>query len=48
MSFVGSLYNEKAPFYKQLVEKLRSAGDHYTVGYLEAIIEAQLDVYKRQ
>ena len=41
ISFVGALYNEKHHFFERLCSKL----DPYTIGYLEALIMAQTDIY---
>lgn len=41
VSFVGALYNEKHNFFERLCAKL----DPHTVGYLEAVVLAQTDVY---
>lgn len=41
ISFVGSLYTERIPYYERMLPKLRP----YTVGYLEALIRAQLQIY---
>ncbi len=41
VSFVGSLYNEKHNFFERLKEK----ADEYTIGYLEGVMNAQMQVY---
>lgn len=41
ISFIGSLYNEKHNFFDRLCSK----ADPYTIGYLQALIMAQTDIY---
>ena len=41
ISFVGALYNEEHNLYDRMCENL----DHYTIGYLDALIKAQENVY---
>ncbi len=41
ISFVGALYNEEHHFF----ERLCSKADPYTIGYLEALVMAQTDIY---
>lgn len=41
ISFVGALYNESHNFF----ERLCSKSDLYTIGYLEALVMAQTDIY---
>ncbi|MCI9546964.1 MAG: glycosyltransferase [Lachnospiraceae bacterium] len=41
ISFIGALYNEEHHFF----ERLCSKSDPYTIGYLQALIMAQTDIY---
>ena len=41
VSFIGSLYNEEHNFF----ERLCSKADAYTIGYLQALVMAQTDIY---
>lgn len=41
ISFIGALYNEEHHFFERLVSK----SDPYTIGYLQALIMAQTDIY---
>lgn len=41
VSFVGALYNEDHHFFERLCDR----SDPYTIGYLEALVMAQTDVY---
>lgn len=41
ISFVGSMYNEKHNLYDRMAEKLKP----YTKGYLDAIMDAQMNIY---
>ncbi len=41
ISFIGVLYNEEHHFFERLVSK----SDPYTIGYLQALIMAQTDIY---
>ena len=41
VSFIGALYNEEHHFF----ERLCSKSDPYTIGYLQALIMAQTDIY---
>ncbi len=43
ITFIGSMYNEAHNFYNNLMEKL--AGDEYTRGYLNSLVEAQSRIY---
>lgn len=42
IAFVGSLYNEEHTLYDRLLEKLKN---EYIHGYLEGILEAQINIY---
>lgn len=41
ISFIGALYNEENHFFERLVSK----ADPYTIGYLQALVMAQTDIY---
>ncbi|MCH5266605.1 MAG: glycosyltransferase [Lachnospiraceae bacterium] len=45
ISFVGALYDEDHNFYDEFVKNARQAGKHYYVGYIDALIKAQLQLY---
>lgn len=45
ISFVGSLYNENHNLYDRLTDKLREKNDDYTIGFLEGLIQSQLQIY---
>lgn len=45
ISFVGSLYNENHNLYDRLTDKLREKNDEYTIGFLEGLIQSQLQIY---
>ena len=45
ISFVGALYNEDHNFYDEFVENATQHHDSYWIGYIDALIQAQLAVY---
>ena len=45
ISFVGALYDEDHNFYDEFVKKAHKEGKEYYIGYIDALIEAQLQVY---
>ena len=45
ISFVGALYNEDHNFYDEFVTNAKKAGRDYDIGYIDALIQAQLPLY---
>lgn len=45
ISFVGALYNEDHNFYDEFVEQALRNNDSYWIGYIDALIQAQLSIY---
>lgn len=43
-SFIGSIYDERNVFYEQLESALINQKEEYTLGYLEGLLEAQMQV----
>ena len=45
ISFVGVLYNEDHNFYEEFVKNATQHHDSYWIGYIDALIQAQLAIY---
>lgn len=45
ISFVGSMYDEDHNFYDEFVKNARSDGKEYDIGFIDALIQLQLNLY---